>query len=411
MHDDEFPSINRMSSEVISMCQYLFNGDPSKFNKDTVKKLPGLLTDGGTASNFEACSAYVKHARKILKIKSPEIIVPNTVHVSIDNAAERLGIKLIKVNVDPKTGAADVCAMEKAITKNTCLIVGSAPSFPCGIMDPIKELGELGLKYHIPLHVDACLGGFLTAFAKKAGFDLPASDFSVPGVMSISADPHKYGQTPKGSSVLLFHPDCNASSSAVFTNLKWAGGMYVAQGMKGSRQGHVAASTFAALVYRGEKWFVEETKKILLFTKKLTTEIAKIDGVRLAYLPQLSVIAIDTVKGINSHLVASRLKKLHHWSLNLLQTPDQEPAGFHFCVTAMHESVQEEILGKFIRSLTESVNYAKAHPNEKPAGLAGVYGVLPEVPDFLQDTIGNIYAATYGSVVSEAKPAELKGPR
>jgi glutamate/tyrosine decarboxylase-like PLP-dependent enzyme len=47
------------------------------------------------------------------------------------------------------------------------------------------------MKYNIPLHVDACLGGFLIAFMDQAGFPLKPFDFRVPGVMSISCDTHK----------------------------------------------------------------------------------------------------------------------------------------------------------------------------------------------------------------------------
>lgn len=404
MHDDEFPLIDKMTAEVLSMCQVLFNGDPTRFNSETEKKLAGLITDGGTASNIEACRAYVRYAREVLKIKNPEIIVPETAHVSFENAAVTLGVKLVKIPVDAKTGMADVKAMEKAINKNTCMLVGSAPQFLSGVMDPIQKMGAIALKHKLPLHVDACLGGFLTVFAKKAGVALPPADFSVPGVTSISADPHKYGQAPKGSSVLLFHPDCAASSSAIYTNLKWVGGMYVAQGMKGSRQGHVAATVWGDMVYHGEKWFVEETRKILSFTQRLSKEIQRIPGIQLKIAPELSVIKIDTIAGINPHLVASRLKKKYHWNLNLLQTVDQEPDGFHFCVTAMHESVQQVILKQFIQDLSECVQYAKEHPKEKPSGTAGVYGMLPGVPDFAEKVVGNMYASIHNSL----SPALIK---
>lgn len=70
-------------------------------------------------------------------------------------------------------------------------------------MDDIERIGKLARKYKIPLHVDACLGGFLVIFMKRAGYPLPKYDFSVKGVTSISADTHKYGFTPKGESSSL----------------------------------------------------------------------------------------------------------------------------------------------------------------------------------------------------------------
>lgn len=54
------------------------------------------------------------------------------------------------------------------------------------------------------LHVDCCLGGFVLPFAKRLGYPIPPFDFGVEGVTSISADTHKYGYAPKGTSVALF---------------------------------------------------------------------------------------------------------------------------------------------------------------------------------------------------------------
>ena len=47
-------------------------------------------------------------------------------------------------------------------------------------------------------------GGFLVPFMEEAGYPLPPFDFRVEGVTSISADTHKYGFAPKGSSVILY---------------------------------------------------------------------------------------------------------------------------------------------------------------------------------------------------------------
>ena len=47
------------------------------------------------------------------------------------------------------------------------------------------------MEYNIPLHVDACLGGFLIAFMEQAGFPVKLFDFRLPAVTSISCDTHK----------------------------------------------------------------------------------------------------------------------------------------------------------------------------------------------------------------------------
>lgn len=458
MHSD-WPLLNLMEAEIISMCQDLLHGE---------KGGHGIVTGGGTPTILEACKS---HRDKALKngISQPEMIVPETAHVAFDKAAKILRVKLVKIPVDKKTGAADVEAMENAINKNTCMIVGSAPSFPAGIIDPIKELGKIAKKHKIPLHVDACLGGFLTVFAKKAGFKIPPCDFSVEGVDTISIDTHKYGYSPKGSSVLLFRK--NSTSTPTYTHLDWVGGMYVTQGIEGSRDGAKLATTWTTLCYNGEEKYINETKKILNLQKKLKEEIKKIDGIYVPYDPKLSVIPIQSKEGINSLLIAQFLKgytlelmsslpendkskavqgkiylsnegkyvvrdpkgkvqegsfdkalikidnllenlledkefikailefisKSGHissikagWSVNILQTPDQKEAGFHFCVTSVHAN-QVGFLEEFIKDLKDAVQFAKDNPNEKPRGMAKAYGKLGDVPSFVHDIIGENY--------------------
>ena len=77
------------------------------------------------------------------------------------------------------------------------MLVSSAPQYAHGVMDPVADIAALGLALGIPVHVDACLGGFLITFAEKIGLELDPFDFRVAGVTSISADTHKFGYAPK----------------------------------------------------------------------------------------------------------------------------------------------------------------------------------------------------------------------
>lgn len=130
--------------------------------------------------------------------------------------------------------------MKRAIGKNTAMLVCSAPQFPHGIMDPVEEVSkvrkelpcccfflplwpansllfhvlcvsQLAVRYNIPLHVDACLGGFLIVFMDKAGYPLAPFDFRLKGVTSISADTHKVRSDwcewnlPQGHDFVAFH--------------------------------------------------------------------------------------------------------------------------------------------------------------------------------------------------------------
>lgn len=126
-----------------------------------------------------------------------------TVHVALDKASQYFNIKLVKIGLDPITYKADLKQLKRSINKNTICIVGSAPNFPHGIMDPIPQMAHIAQKNKIGMHVDGCLGGFLIAFAKDNGLKIDDFDFSVSGVTSISIDHHKYGLAPKGKSILI----------------------------------------------------------------------------------------------------------------------------------------------------------------------------------------------------------------
>ncbi|RDI41304.1 aminotransferase class V-fold PLP-dependent enzyme [Aquicella lusitana] len=386
-----FKDIKKKEAEVISWCRKLFNGPDGTH---------GVITAGGTLSIFEACKAYVLHARKNGN-QAPEIIVPSSAHPAFWKAAEILNAKLVVVPVDKNTGRADVNAMKAAINRNTCMMAASAPSFPFGVIDPIKELAEIAQNNKdwlhrskpIPFHVDACLGGFLTAFAKKAGVELPWCDFQNEGVSSVSADIHKYGEGPKGVSIILFRRRAEVliAPTPTHTYLTSSVGSYVTPGLPGSRTGVQVVTAHAVMLYQGENGYVKDTAAILALAKELTDEVKKIDGIIVPYSTQLSVVGMRTTSGINPLLVAE-LMKSHGWELNCLLTSDYQADGFHFCLTALHTKVPD-FVKDFVTDLKKSVDYVKQNPHQKPKGIAKAYGVLATgfVPSVVQDLIGDMY--------------------
>ncbi|CAH0390708.1 unnamed protein product [Bemisia tabaci] len=252
LHPDVFPGICFIEADIIRMAANLFHG-----THDTC----GSVTSGGTESIVMACKAYRDYAEATKGITNPVILLPTTAHPAFDKGCAYFKVYAKHVKVDPVTFKVDIQAMEKAISKNTILLVGSAPNFPYGTMDDIVAIAALGRKYNIPVHVDSCLGGFLTAFMPHAGFEVEPCDFSVPGVTSISADTHKYGFTPKGSSVILYaHPKYRHHQYFVVAD--WPGGTYGSPSMNGSRTGGLIAAAWATLLYFGFDGYVKATKKL-----------------------------------------------------------------------------------------------------------------------------------------------------
>ncbi|XP_056617257.1 sphingosine-1-phosphate lyase 1 [Triplophysa dalaica] len=362
LHPDIFPGVRKMEAEVVRISCALFNGGPDSC---------GTVTSGGTESILMACKAYRDMAYE-RGIKHPEIIAPISVHAAFDKAAHYFGMKLIHIPLDKKTMKVDVKAMKRAITKNTAMLVCSAPNFPHGIMDPIEEVAKLALNYNIPFHVDACLGGFLIVFMEKAGFKLAPFDFRVKGVTSISADTHKYGYAPKGSSVILYS-DKKYRHYQYFVAPDWQGGIYASPSMAGSRPGGIIAACWATMMHMGENRYVEATKKVIETAQKIKTGVRKIEGVFVFGDPEVSVVALG------SHVFdifrLSNALTSRGWNLNTLQFP----SSIHICVTMLH--TQHGVAEQFINDVKKEVAIIMKNPEEKTTGMGAIYGMAQSIPD------------------------------
>ena len=190
-----FPSLQKMESDVISIGLSLLNAPDDG---------AGSMTSGGTESIMLAVKTCRDHAAANgTDVVGAEIVAPYATHLAFDKACHHLGLKIVRI---PQAGdlRADVAAMEAAITERTILLVGSAPAYPYGLIDPIVELGEVAERHDLWLHVDACVGGYFAPFASMNGANLDIFDFRVKAVKSISADLHKYGYCAKGASTILY---------------------------------------------------------------------------------------------------------------------------------------------------------------------------------------------------------------
>ena len=166
------PSAEKVESEVKQMTLEILNASDGS---------ACTVTSGGTESNLLAVKTARDWARANRpEAEAPEILIPYTAHPSFNKAATYLGLDVIRV---PQGGdyRADVGAMAEAITDDTIMIVGSAPTWPHGVVDPVVALADLAQSHGIWCHVDACVGGFLIPFLKELGHDVPDFDLSVPG--------------------------------------------------------------------------------------------------------------------------------------------------------------------------------------------------------------------------------------
>jgi glutamate/tyrosine decarboxylase-like PLP-dependent enzyme len=200
LHADVWPSVARFEADIVTFTAKLMG---SAGHDDDERAICGTLSSGGTESIMLAMKAARDFSRAHRGISRGNLVAPASAHPAFDKAAHTLDLEMRRVPVDPD-GRANVAAMKAAVDSNTVAMIGSAISFPHGVIDPIEALSEFARSKRILFHTDACLGGFILAFAKDAGFPVPRFDFSLPGVTSMSADTHKFGYAAKGSSVVLY---------------------------------------------------------------------------------------------------------------------------------------------------------------------------------------------------------------
>jgi len=369
LHSDIWPSTAKYESEVVSMTANMLGAGRIRPGEDPDDEICGVITSGGTESILLAMKTYRDWAKDKKGITKPEMIVPSTVHAGFDKASQYFNIRMIRIPVDADFKT-DVAATRKVITRNTIVIVGSAPSFPHGIIDPIGKLSELARENGVGFHTDACLGGFVLPWAERLGYDIPPFDFRLPGVTSISADTHKYGYAAKGTSVILYR-GLELRHYQYFKTTEWPGGLYFSPTFAGSRPGALGAVCWAAMVTMGENGYIEATEKILKTAAEIRRGIEDIPDLYVLGDP-LWNIAFGS-KTLDIYKVMDYMAK-RKWSLNGLH----KPPCVHICVTLRH--TLPGIAERFVQDLRSAVEHVRKNPDEK-GGMAPVYGMAATMPD------------------------------
>lgn len=359
-----FPSIRKFETEVVSMSASLLNGD---------NEVVGNMMSGGTESIICVVKTAVNKAKKEKPGIKPEIIAPASVHPAFDKACNYFDVKLIHVPVREDDKRADVEAMEKAINENTIMLIGSAPAYPHGVVDPIEELGRLAQQHHLLLHVDACVGGYMLPFVERLGYKVPPFDFRVPGVTSMSMDVHKYGYATKGTSVLLYR-NAEIRRHQYFVYLDWTGGIYASPSVTGTRPGGTFASAWAVMNYLGEEGYLRIAKEVMDATEKVKQKVATMDGIYIMANPHMSVLALASDKH-DIFRIGDELN-IRGWHLD----KQQHPNTLHMTISYGNVQAIDQFLLDLEASMAEVRKFHIGELGDKVAvGLVkGLSAILPE---------------------------------
>ncbi len=383
LHTDEFPAGSVLEYQVSRMVAGMFGGNP--------KEVMGIVTSGGTESLMLAMRAYRNFGMREKGHKPGEgvIIAPKSVHAAVLKAAQAYCLKVVLVDTD-ENGRIDLQQLEKTVQQyhgKAVAMVGSAPAYPKGNVDPIEEMAALAKKYGIGFHADACLGGFVINNVREH-----TNYLAMPGVTSCSACNHKSGFAPKGSSTLVTQKlhGKNLLFYATYPVPDWEGGLYGTVKDAGSQSCTPALVAFVAMLAIGQDGYRRIAKLIQKATTTMAAEITKHKGkLVIQGDADVNVVAfkIDPAWGMKKGATYALAKEMSKRGFVLNKLPHD---AAHFCITAKF-LVDPQGMDKFKTALAQSLDQVvKLNKKLKPG---------QEFPG----------AAQYGSAgrALEPKPSEL----
>ncbi|MAZ89874.1 MAG: aspartate aminotransferase family protein [Cellvibrionaceae bacterium] len=391
-----FKSLKNFETQIISATADILNGSD---------EVCGVVTSGGTESCLMAVKTYRDIAKDQRRVKRPEMILPETAHVAWFKASEYFGVKIrllpLLDDLSPDLGK-----LEKLINRNTVMILGSAPEYPHGTIDPIEAMGDIALHHKIPLHVDACVGGFILPFMEMNGEELPLWDYRVAGVTSISADIHKYGYAAKGASTITYR-NLDYLKYQMFVQQDWPGGVFASSALLGTRPGGAYAAAWATLQYFGKSGYRKLAADTLEAVNRLKAGVNAIPELEVMGNPQGPLFAFQSMDAdVNIFAVGDQMDA-KGWQVNR----NQYPSGLHAMVTAQHLKVVDQ----YLADLREAVATVKANPALAEQGGAATYGMMTHIPlrGMVKKKILDIYAELYkaggGSVDLASESADGQG--
>ncbi|ACG78650.1 putative sphingosine-1-phosphate lyase [Phenylobacterium zucineum HLK1] len=321
-----FPSLARMEAEVVGYGLSLLNAPEGA---------AGTITSGGTDSITMAVKAARDHARKVRGVTGPlNLVLPRSAHPAFDKACAVMEIEVRRTPL--KDWLADPEAMAAAADDRTVMIVGSAPNFPYGLIDPIGALSDLATARDLWLHVDACVGGYIAPFVRMNGGDIPPFDFKLPGVRSISADLHKYGYCAKGASTVLFR-SAELHRLMVFDFNDWPGGRMVTPTLAGTRPGGAIAAAWAVMTFLGVEGYRRKHGQVTRARERIEAGVREL-GFSVIGRPQLGLLAFAR-QDVDCLAVWAKLRE-RGWFTSVTT----EPRGLHLMLSPVHAEIADSYL-------------------------------------------------------------------
>ena len=376
-----FPSLLVMENALVGAAASLLGGGPSG-----VPTVVGNVTSGGTESLLLAVKA-ARDARP--DVRDPAVVVPTTAHAAFAKAADYLRLRLVPVPVSPETLRPSASSVAAAIDQSTVLVACSAPSYAHGVIDPVTEIAAVAAENGVRCHVDACFGGWVLPYLRRLGQPVPAFDFSVPGVTSLSVDLHKYAYCPKGTSILL-HRDEGLRQPQYFAYADWPGYIMVNSTVASTRSGGPIAAAYATTRYLGDDGYLRLASSTLDAVRGIADAVSDVEGLRLFPVESTVVAFASDDLTVDPFVLIDELA-VRGWHAQAQLAYAGLPRSVHLTVTA---AVAPRI-AEFRTVLREAVDAARtAGPVQVPGELLAIVANLtpaqfsPSLVDSLSAALG-----------------------
>lgn len=278
-----FPGTKNIEQQVIRILGQLFQQPTSG---------SGVILSGGSEANITALWAIRNKKRATTKLTGfPEVIAPQSVHISVDKAANLLGLKLVKVSTTPQYQV-NLNALKDVISRNTIALIGIAGTTALGTIDPLKELNEICLDYQLDLMVDAAFGGLVFPFLPYAREKFSIS-FDLEALASITVDIHKMGHVPIPGGGLLWRDD-SYPQSIKFT-LPYLVGTPKQSTITGTRSGASGIAFLSLWNKIGFKGYQKIVETCIHNTQYFTQELMA-RGFLIPVEPVINILGVKTAK-------------------------------------------------------------------------------------------------------------------
>ena len=332
---DAFPSLRAMQADVLAIVAAWL---------EAPEAARGFFTSGGTESILMA----VKAARDQFRahgVASPNVVLPTSAHAAFEKAGAYFDVEMRRVPVR-NDWRADADAMARACDDRTIMLVASAPQYPQGVVDTVAEVAAVALRRGANCHVDACMGGVTLPYLARLGVVLPAWNFAVDGVTSMSVDLHKFGYTAKGASVIMYRNAMLRSYQGFVTD-NWLGGLYGSSGMLGTKSGGPIAAAWAVMHHLGDEGYLELTRTARETAVHIARAIAADPRLELRAHPDTTLLSFGTTTpDLDTTTIADRLATAG-WYVDR-QAP---PPSLHLTVNAVHGATHAAFLDDLQRVL------------------------------------------------------------